>query len=605
MSVPIFKTLPSIVQDLVNYVIANSELTDINPLSVTRTILEAVGIEDAEQYLQQQNVLDSFSFESAEGTDLDRRVDDFDLERLPAAKATGNIVVTDTSITKQATQFDGAHPAGSGTVTVDDTTGFPGGGGTLILSREDPALRETVTYAALTATTFTGVSAWSNNHPDDNTVILSQQGSDTPVVLGTIVFVPATANTVRIDYETTAAGTILDGDENSGNIPDQALKVGSNGKVVADKITEFDTLPFSTATVTNPLAMAEGRDRETDIELASRVKLFIASLSNATKKAIEFNSIGITDSVQGEVVSASAIDDPSIPGVVDLFIDNGAGLVASTTDVVDEVIVADGEVGQLRARLGFFPVVDATLRLFKSLDDGDATSVGTNTLTDTSKSFTVNEHTGRQLVDGTGTFFEIASNTATVITVSSGDPSLGHYGIIEDRTTTPLVEDTDYTFNRTVAEFQLTVALADGELLVAMEDGVSDPGYTYFTGLIRAVQRVISGDTTDLENFPGVAAAGIQVFVQPPAAIINQSFQINIETIQGVSVNSLISDVQTTVVNYVNSLGVGEDIILSEIVARVHVLTGIFDVQITLPTGNVVIGFNQLARTSLGLVTVF
>ena len=60
--------------------------------------------------------------------------------------------------------------------------------------------------------------------------------------------------------------------------------------------------------------------------------------------------------------------------------------------------------------------------------NGNATSVGPGTLTDTNQAFVVNELTGGVLVDSTLAKFPITSNTATVVSVT-GNPSVGAYNI--------------------------------------------------------------------------------------------------------------------------------------------------------------------------------
>lgn len=65
---------------------------------------------------------------------------------------------------------------------------------------------------------------------------------------------------------------------------------------------------------------------------------------------------------------------------------------------------------------------------------GTSTSTGTNTLTDSTKTWTTNEWgpQGDQdycLIDSAGTMFAIASNTATTLTVRSGNPASGAYYI--------------------------------------------------------------------------------------------------------------------------------------------------------------------------------
>ena len=63
-------------------------------------------------------------------------------------------------------------------------------------------------------------------------------------------------------------------------------------------------------------------------------------------------------------------------------------------------------------------------------ETGTSTSEGSGTLTDTSKTWTANEWAGGELTDSAGTVFNIASNTATVLTLDgSGTPASGAYTI--------------------------------------------------------------------------------------------------------------------------------------------------------------------------------
>jgi hypothetical protein len=66
------------------------------------------------------------------------------------------------------TALDGAHLIGATTLTVDSTAGYDAAG-SLILA-EGTTTEETVTYTGTTPTTFTGVSALTNNQPDNSSV---------------------------------------------------------------------------------------------------------------------------------------------------------------------------------------------------------------------------------------------------------------------------------------------------------------------------------------------------------------------------------------------------------------------------------------------------
>lgn len=70
---------------------------------------------------------------------------------------------------------------------------------------------------------------------------------------------------------------------------------------------------------------------------------------------------------------------------------------------------------------------DATY--FHDGDEGTSTAVGVNFLTDSTKTWTVNQWTGFRLYDSASTEFEITSNTASTLTVV-GNPVAGHYVIL-------------------------------------------------------------------------------------------------------------------------------------------------------------------------------
>ncbi len=80
--------------------------------------------------------------------------------------------------------------------------------------------------------------------------------------------------------------------------------------------------------------------------------------------------------------------------------------------------------------------------LVTRLDHGTA-GVGTlNTMTDSTKSWTVNAYTGKWLVDVYDNEFYISSNTATALTVS-GTPNSGEYWIFDAQQSTTTVYDKD------------------------------------------------------------------------------------------------------------------------------------------------------------------
>ena len=99
-------------------------------------------------------------------------------------------------------------------------------------------------------------------------------------------------------------------------------------------------------------------------------------------------------------------------------------------------------------------------------------------------------------------------------------------------------------------------------------------GYQYYTGLMRTAQRTLDGFEPDAAAYPGRRAIGGLIELLPPLIRrIRISLQIN--TNEGVNVGEISNEIKATIVNYIASLGVGEDVILSQIIASVMAIRGV------------------------------
>jgi len=115
---------------------------------------------------------------------------------------------------------------------------------------------------------------------------------------------------------------------------------------------------------------------------------------------------------------------------------------------------------------------------------------------------------------------------------------------------------------------------------VGVTSGVD--GYIYYTGLMQTVQRIIDGYEPDPTNYPGRRAVGSAIEVLPP--LIRQiSITLDITTKDGVNLTDVTNDIKSIVINYVNSLGVGDDVVLSEIISRVMSINGVYSATFTNP----------------------
>jgi uncharacterized phage protein gp47/JayE len=139
-------------------------------------------------------------------------------------------------------------------------------------------------------------------------------------------------------------------------------------------------------------------------------------------------------------------------------------------------------------------------------------------------------------------------------------------------------------------------------------DGLS-PGdivtgqWTYFDGLIAECQKIIDGDPNDRSNYPGYRAAGVLIRVLAPT-ISQQVVTANITVLQGYDQESVAAEVITAVSSYINALGIGEDVILNELRERSMAVVGVFDIEFTSPTENVVILENYLARVLAANISI-
>jgi uncharacterized phage protein gp47/JayE len=118
---------------------------------------------------------------------------------------------------------------------------------------------------------------------------------------------------------------------------------------------------------------------------------------------------------------------------------------------------------------------------------------------------------------------------------------------------------------------------------VSISTGID--GYSYYTGLMRTVQRIIDGYEPDPTNYPGKRAVGSSIELLPPL-LKSIAVTINITTHEGVNLTDISNDIKSTIISYVNTLGVGEDVIMSEIIARIMGINGIQAATFTSPSAS-------------------
>lgn len=127
--------------------------------------------------------------------------------------------------------------------------------------------------------------------------------------------------------------------------------------------------------------------------------------------------------------------------------------------------------------------------------------------------------------------------------------------------------------------------------------------YANWTGLLKLVHRTVYGDETDFDSFPGYGAAGIIFHILAPT-VKHITVELTIVTANGVTVSSLQNDINSAITGYINTLGLGDDVIIERIRAAVIAIPGIIDVVMISPLANIPIADNQKATISTNNITI-
>jgi uncharacterized phage protein gp47/JayE len=106
--------------------------------------------------------------------------------------------------------------------------------------------------------------------------------------------------------------------------------------------------------------------------------------------------------------------------------------------------------------------------------------------------------------------------------------------------------------------------------------------YRYNTGLIAEANRIIYGDPRDPITYPGVGAAGADIFVREP---LDKRIQISVDIrlLTGAPFNSVSQQVRSSVSSLINANDVGASIDISSIISIVRSVPGVLSVAIDSP----------------------
>jgi hypothetical protein len=410
-------------------------------------------------------------------------------------------------------------------------------------------------------------------------------------------------------FTTINKATVVAGNYESNLVYAKANETGSFGNIGAGQISQFaGAAPFTGAGVTNPANSYGGRDRETDTQFVDRLKLRLQTLGRGTPLALEGGVLGIEDTTTGQrVVSANLVED-FINNEHKLYIDDGTGFSPTLVTMATSTLsggLSGGETFITVANVTYFPSGGKILVLSASPANSEILEfsskvVSTNRLV---LSGTVaNTHLSGErvlLVDVLDpaeegqNFFRFTKYPIQALTYEVYDNSSGVYAL--------RVAGSDYFLNRTNGEVQFSGSgLPSGALVVG--------NYTYYTGLIALVQKVLNGDKKDSISYPGLVAGGVIVHVDTP--IIRQvPVTFSVSTLPGYDETEIRNSVKLAVEVYIDSLGIGENVILAKIIEKIMNVDGVANTYVITPTSDVIVLENELPRSfdsnGNSLVSVF
>jgi uncharacterized phage protein gp47/JayE len=599
------RTYEQILVDMIAHVRANTTLTDFTIGSIIRTILEAAALEDDEQYYQMVQLLDAFRISSAVGTDLDERAADLNLTRYEAKESYGKVVFRNDGLSNSELSYN--YASGVTSIVIDDSTEFPTTYPYTIRIGENTSNVEDATVSNNDIDTGTlTIGALSNSHSAAERVT-QVSGSDITVVAGTTIQVPAKGNSVAQLFQTIEEGVIVAGNYESGLVDVVALATGSSGNVAAGQITQFVSSPPATGvTVNNSSSTTGGREEETDDTFRERLLARYDLLSRGTKYAVEQGVLGTEYTLTGQQVLTAKLVENFLTNDHRLYIDDGTGLVP------DEVRMASSTVDGTQTPTSSLDIVDVSTFpsfgwvLISANTPADAELREYTSKNDATNELILDSATSNTHTDGAEVLLvdvlDEAETDQNYFQLSNYPIKENDFEIYHNDTGLYVKQTslTDYFLNRSNGESQFSGSGLSGGTQVLGH-------YTYYTGLMQLAQKVITGDPNDPISYPGVVAGGVIINVDTPT-LRQITVIISISVENGYDEDDVRNEVNRVLTNYIDSLNIGDNVIVAEIIERAMGVEGVINSNVSEPTTDIIALENELPvsydSNSNNLVTV-
>lgn len=342
------RSYPQIVGEMVDALLARLGLPALKVGSPALSIIEAAAQSDFRASQDIFGLLNSMSLDRATGQALKRIGDDEGVIQIGRTAATGTLTIGDSSFTKISSSVyqGGAAPiVGTTSLKVKDASLFPATG-SIYIGRNTSNYEGPLAYSAKvnsgsywTLTLSTGTTKFHNL---GESVVVAQGGNRT-IGVNTVVRTSQGNAGTAVQFATTFAAVIPDGEVEVQNVPAVAREAGTIGNVVAGSVVDFVSAPFAGATVTNPGPFTNGYDTEEERSYRERIKQARQSRTRGTALAIQSGVVGLTaPDENNRILSASVVTKAGEPAA--LYIDDGTGYEEKTEGIAYEVLT-DSAVG--------------------------------------------------------------------------------------------------------------------------------------------------------------------------------------------------------------------------------------------------------------------
>lgn len=424
-----------------------------------------------------------------------------------------------------------------------------------------------------------------------------------------------------ITYATDIQAQILNTATTSNVVGATAQEAGVNGNIDSGALSSFGAKVPGVDAVSNTTGGIQGRDKESDDAFKERLKAFVQSLPRCNVSAQEFAVLGVQDASGKEVVFSHLFEDPVDPSIGTLYVDDGLGTAESTESRSGSITVTDNFVEA--AGTVTLTVADGN---FTEALVGDDIIIANATTANNNGTFPITAITSDTEIQYTNTnpgFTEVGNASAgwaiseVVISSALG----GEEFLYTDKfpiksevavtvTKDPLVGPdvvltlgSNYWMNAAVGRLYFAPALAAGDKISIAGNTSTPTGYTYFTGLLAAAQKVIDGDENDRDNYPGYRAAGTIIRCLSPT-VVSITVGATLSFLAGYTTSTVITNVENAILDYINNLGISGDVIRNEIIERIMSVEGTLDCVLTTPVTNTTILDDEIARATTASVTV-